>query len=267
MNTSVTNNIGVNGTGGKNVSGIGVSGIIGGFAIGIILAVIIYFAFIRDTTKIKPEACPVCPEAKECPACPACPVAKECPVCPEAKACPEAKECPPCPLCEVCEDKACPACEDKDTILGFPIKHGGVIMEELDIMENKLSPHIHKIVCGILSDPKILSNIEKRDEKKPCDKWSDLVREDFNRIIDKLENLPSPRNDNSGIKRYIYDNNMHLIAAKSLGQIRENIINELCPPGKEMLRASELAELFKKVRKNICERAGTIPNFNSGFVI
>ena len=45
---------GVDGVGGVG----GVGGMIGGFAVGIILAVIIYFAFIRDTTKIKPESCP-----------------------------------------------------------------------------------------------------------------------------------------------------------------------------------------------------------------
>ena len=214
----------------------GVGGMIGGFAVGIILAVIIYFAFIRDTTKTKPESCP------------------------EAKECPEAKKCPECPLCQVCEDKECPACEDRHSILGFPIKRGGVLLEEIDNMENKLTPLIHKMICGLLNDPQLISEIERnKDVEVECSELSRTITRDFDKIIVQLENMREPGTDVPGLIKYMYGSNMHGIVAGGLATIRDNIIREVCPSGKKTMNGSDFYELFKKIRENFCDQAGTVP--------
>ena len=215
-----------NGVGGFS----GVGGMIGGFAVGIILAVIIYFAFIRDTTKIKPESCP------------------------------EAKECPECPLCQVCEDKECPACEDRHSILGFPIKRGGVLLEEIDNMENKLTPLIHKMICGLLNDSKLISEFESiKDVEVECSELSKSIDRDFDAVINKLSKMRKPSEGDVGLLKYMHESDMHGIVARGLARIRDNIIREVCPSGKKTMNGSDFYELFKKIRKNFCDQAGTVP--------
>lgn len=76
-------------------------GAIGGFIFGIIIAALVYFMFIQDTSKIDPEDCPTCPTCPACPAPTVCPKYEtaDCPVCPAVADCPASSACPACPAC------------------------------------------------------------------------------------------------------------------------------------------------------------------------
>lgn len=65
------------------------TGVIGGFIFGIMIATIIYYAFIRDTTKIDPKDCPAPPKCKPCSPEKVCPPQNNCPTCPPPVTCPE----------------------------------------------------------------------------------------------------------------------------------------------------------------------------------
>lgn len=216
-------------------------GMIGGFVVGFILAVIIYFAFIRGAKQ-------ACPEAGECPACPACPELK----------CPERGVEKECPLCAVCEDKECPACQEiEPTILGFPIQRGVLIVNELDNMENKLVPIFHKMICGLLHDPNLFSDFDK-NKTTTCKIFTQHINNSFKDLIRSLENF---RKDeyNPPFANYLYDNEVHKIIGIEVTAIRDNIIKELCPPGKSDLNIGEVIDKFYKIRDKICANVRPIP--------
>lgn len=228
----------------------------GGLVVGIIIAVIIYFSFLRNGEKTEPGECP---KPKECPKsgeCPECPKPKEGPRRPQR---PQSAQCP-----------KCPDCGSNDTILGFSITRGGSIVEEIDNVENRLSPLLHKMVCGLLHDPELEKKMKNSwNGEMDCENWKTLFRREIDeRFINELKSLPKPSASDPGFARYIFDNNMHTIVADGLAPIRDKIIEEICPNGRDKMTSQQIIDLFKKVRKNFCAKVTPLPNIKlDGFFI